>query len=142
MSHGLFTIDVLARTDGIQGLGHVQTVRGGDANDIYIWVSQKFRMPPVGLGAGRFSGFFKTIPVGIVDRYDLDLFAGLNQPLHGAHMAAAAPAHSNKTDADAIVGAEHPTARDKGKRGRGTRCHGRLGGSPDEIAAAEFRLPL
>jgi hypothetical protein len=139
VAHRLLAIDVLAGADGIQRLRHMETVGRGDADHVHLRVGQQFVVLEIGLGAGGFGGFLQPVAERIVHRHHLDRFAGLDEFLHDAQMAAAPAAYSDKTDTDAVVRPDDSGPGDERKGGDGPRGHGGCGSRAHEFAAVQAR---
>jgi hypothetical protein len=135
--HRLFTVHILARPDRVERLRDVEAVGRGDADDIHIRVGQQFHVLHVSLGAGRLGGFVQPIAVGVANRHNFELLAGLNQALHGAYMAGTAPANADEADAELVVSAQDAAARHIGRGLQEAQRGGGFGGRMDEFTAAQ-----
>ena len=116
MAHRLLAVNVFARADGVQRLRNVQPVRRGDADDIHVRVRQQLLVLHVGFGAGGLSRLIQPVSVNVTDGHHLRLLPTLNQPPHRRDVARPAPADADEADADGIIGAEHASAGDIGRR--------------------------
>ena len=115
----------------------MQAVRRGDADHVHVRVGQQVPVLHVGLGAGRLGGFVQPVAVGIVHRHDLRVLARLDQPLHRADMAGAAPADADEANADSVVGAEHAAARHKRRGAQQAHGRGGPGSGLEEVPAVD-----
>ena len=127
VSQRLFAVNVFAGVESVNCQRSVKTVRGGNADDVYVGVSEQVLMFVVLFTAAQISGrCFQTRAIDVANGN------GFRNPfllevLDNALMFAASSANADKPDANAIVCASRRSGNDVNTRNSRRRCNsGRL----------------
>jgi hypothetical protein len=81
----------------------MQSIRGGDANDVHVLIGKQILVLGVYFGAGGLCGLFASMPICIANGDNSGFLPRFNKLLHGGNMAAASPANADKTNSELFV---------------------------------------
>ena len=123
---GLFAVHVFPGVQRVDGDGDVPVIGRGDEHDVHVLVGQKFLVIGIGLRLGRVrQGAVQVRLVDVAQRDHLDV----GVLLEIAHVAGAAVAHADHSQAQLFIG-----SHDAGIGKRGGRA-----GATQEITAVESK---